>query len=204
MPLDILNLCINVLLAFCKSVDFIFHAELSFSFSPCQCRQHDLEWCEEMRASPKGLIYFYTALLLSNVAHIFEIINVNGISLRSISVISTNHYWHFFYLAANLIKIQTDWLTFVNGYILMGVVIDTKSFQKSVSPFYASRSCLTCIEKSFKMCFYMLVILKYWPWLKVRSELQIVQLTKSHILMVVYDLRAELNVQKWFLIKLRT
>lgn len=154
MPLDILNLCINVLLASCKSVDFIFHAELNFSYSPCQCRQCDLEWCEEMRASPKGLIYFYTDLLLSNVTHIFEIINFNGISfLSSISAISTNHYWHFFCLAVNLIKIRTAWLTFVNGCILMGVVIDTKSFQKFVDPLYASRSCLTCIEKSFKMCF---------------------------------------------------
>lgn len=129
MPLDLLNLCINVLLAFCKKVDFIFHAELIFFYSPYQCRQHDLEWCDKMRTGQKGSTYFCTALLLSNVAHIFKNINFNGISsLISISAVSTNHYWHFFYLAVNLTKIQTAWMTSVNGYVLMGIVIDTKTF----------------------------------------------------------------------------
>lgn len=108
-----LNLCVNVLLAFCKRVDFILCAELIFSNSPCQFRQRDLEWCEEMRACQKGLIYFYTALLLSNAAHIFEIINPNVISfLSSISAVSINHSWHFFSLTANLIKAKTVWLYF--------------------------------------------------------------------------------------------
>lgn len=76
-----------------------------FFHSPSQFRQCDLEWCEEMRAYQKGLIYFYTALLLSDAAHVFEIINPDVISfLSSISAVSVNHSWHFFSLNANLIK----------------------------------------------------------------------------------------------------
>lgn len=134
MPLDLLNLCVNVLLVFCKRINFIFHAGLNFSNSPCQLRQRDLEWCEEMRACQKGLIYFYTALLLSNAVHIFEIINPNVISfLSSISAASVNHSWRFFsYFKFN--KNVNCMIIFLNWDILMGVIMDAKSLQKLVRP----------------------------------------------------------------------
>lgn len=127
MPLDLLNLCVNVLLVFCKRVNFILHAGLNFSNSPCQLRQHDLEWHEEMRACQKGLIYFCTALLLSNAVRIFEIINPNVISfLSSASAASVNHSWQFFsYCKFN--KNLNCMIIFLNRDILMGVIVDAKS-----------------------------------------------------------------------------
>lgn len=107
-----LNLCINIFSSFLQKGRFLHGLCVTqfFWFTlPVQTMWLGMVWTNE--SCQKGLIYFYTVLLLSNAAHIFEIINSNVISfLSSISAVLMNHPGHFFSLTANFVKTKTLWL----------------------------------------------------------------------------------------------